>query len=75
MLLFSSACNEYTVISKEFTGPLDFDITGVECIYIYVCIHWFVCYELIKEIGLYTKLNFGIRGNIWNSSASFGFET
>ena len=31
MLLFSSAYNEYTVISKEYTGPLDFDITGVEC--------------------------------------------
>ena len=29
MLLFSSAYNEYTVISKEYTGPLDFDITGV----------------------------------------------
>ena len=26
MLLFSSAYNEYTVISKEYTGPLDFDI-------------------------------------------------
>ena len=24
MLLFSSAYNEYTVISKEYTGPLDF---------------------------------------------------
>ena len=32
MLLFSSAYNEYTVISKEYTGPLDFDITGVYCI-------------------------------------------
>ena len=31
MLLFSSAYNEYTVISKEYTGPLDFDITGVDC--------------------------------------------
>ena len=30
MLLFSSAYNEYTVISKEYTGPLDFDITGVD---------------------------------------------
>ena len=28
---FSSAYNEYTVISKEYTGPLDFDITGVDC--------------------------------------------
>ena len=34
MLLFSSAYNEYTVISKEYTGPLYFDITGVYCIYI-----------------------------------------
>ena len=33
MLLFSSAYNEYTVISKEYTGPLDFDITGVDCMY------------------------------------------
>ena len=32
MLLFSSAYNEYTVISKEYTGPLEFDITGVDCI-------------------------------------------
>ena len=32
MLLVSSAYNEYTVISKEYTGPLDFDITGVDCI-------------------------------------------
>ena len=31
MLLFSSVYNEYTVISKEYTGPLDFDITGVDC--------------------------------------------
>ena len=29
MLLFSSAYNEYTVIPKEYTGPLYFDITGV----------------------------------------------
>ena len=29
MHVFSSAYNEYTVISKEYTGPLDFDITGV----------------------------------------------
>ena len=36
MLLFSSAYNEYTVISKEYTGPLDFDITGVDCVYIYM---------------------------------------
>ena len=33
MLVFSSAYNEYTVISKEYTGPLDFDITGVYCRY------------------------------------------
>ena len=38
MLLFSSAYNEYTVISKEYTGPLDFDITGVDCIIIIVLI-------------------------------------
>ena len=31
MHVFSSAYNEYTVISKEYTGPLDFDITGVDC--------------------------------------------
>ena len=31
MLVFSSAYNEYTVISKEYAGPLDFDITGVYC--------------------------------------------
>ena len=38
MLVFSSAYNEYTVISKEYTGPLDFDITGVECICLLVCL-------------------------------------
>ena len=27
MHVFSSAYNEYTVISKEYIGPLDFDIT------------------------------------------------
>ena len=32
MLLFSSAYNEYTVISNEYICPLDFDITGVDCI-------------------------------------------
>ena len=30
---FSSLYNENTVISKEYTGPLDFDITEVDCIY------------------------------------------
>ena len=30
---FSSLYNENTVISKEYTGPLDFDITGVDCIW------------------------------------------
>ena len=30
---FSSLHNENTVISKEYTGPLDFDITGVDCIF------------------------------------------
>ena len=40
MLLFSSAYNEYTVISKEYTGPLDFDITGVYCMCI--CVHMYI---------------------------------
>ena len=35
MLVFSSAYNEYTVISKEYTGPLYFDITGVNCMSFY----------------------------------------
>ena len=39
MLLFSSAYNEYTVISKEYKGPLDFDITGVYCIKIACFFH------------------------------------
>ena len=43
MLVFSSAYNEYTVISKEYTGPLDFDITGVYCIYIYIYMCVYVC--------------------------------
>ena len=38
MLLFSSAYNEYTVIPKEYTGPLDFNITGVDCILINILI-------------------------------------
>ena len=29
---FSSLYNENTVILREYTGPLDFDITGVDCI-------------------------------------------
>ena len=37
---FSSLYNENTVISKEYPGPFDFDITGVDCIfkskYVYV---------------------------------------
>ena len=31
MHVFSSAYNEYTVISMEYIGPLDFDKTGVDC--------------------------------------------
>ena len=34
MHLFLSPYNENTVILKEYTGPLDFDITGVD----YICI-------------------------------------
>ena len=30
---FLSLYNENTVISKEYPGPLDFDITGVDCLY------------------------------------------
>ena len=33
MHLFLSAYNENTVISKEYTDPLDFDITGADCKY------------------------------------------
>ena len=29
---FSSLYNEHTVISREYTGPLDCDITGIDCI-------------------------------------------
>ena len=29
---FQSLYNENTVISEEYTGPLDFDIAGVDCI-------------------------------------------
>ena len=32
MDLFLSPYNENTVISKEYTGPLDLDITVVDCI-------------------------------------------
>ena len=46
MLLFSSAYNEYTVISKEYTGPLDFDITGVDCIFIQI--HFRKYYTMIS---------------------------
>ena len=30
---FLSPYNDNTVKSKEYTGPLDFDITAVDCIY------------------------------------------
>ena len=40
MLLFSSAYNEYTVILKEYTGPLDLDIMGVDCIYIFIYLYY-----------------------------------
>ena len=65
MLLFSSAYNEYTVISKEYTSPLDFDITGVDCTYIDkqiilikkpltdgmgVCFFWLILKFLIRII-------------------------
>ena len=42
MLLFSSAYNEYTVISKEYTGPLDFDITGV--------VLYTIRYEIVSKL-------------------------
>ena len=32
MHLFPSAYNEYPVVSNEYTGPLDFVITDVDCI-------------------------------------------
>ena len=37
---FSSLYNENKVISKEYTGPLDFDITGVDCIEIPKSLHF-----------------------------------
>ena len=42
MHLFLSLYNENTVISKGYTGPLDFDITGVDCItkYSYCNFSW-----------------------------------
>ena len=36
---FSSLYNDNAVISKEYAGPLDFDITGVDCIHISVIIY------------------------------------
>ena len=47
---FPSLYNENTVISREYTGPLDFDITAVECIGI-VKSHIFVVDELLHPIG------------------------
>ena len=65
MLLFSFACNEYTVISKEYTGPLDFDITGVECVYIYVYI--FVCMLRIDQ------RNWAVhKAEFWCTEVTFG---
>ena len=53
MHVFSSVYNEYTVISKEYTGPLDFDVTGVDCnslgrVYC-IMLEWFVLRDLYKE--------------------------
>ena len=48
--VFSSAYNEYTVISKEYTGPLDFDITGVNCIYVYENINLIIIADFNKLI-------------------------
>ena len=49
MLVFSSAYSEYTVISKEYTGPLDFDITGVYCSCI-TCIPIYYTYMRLRII-------------------------
>ena len=38
--LFSPAYNECAVISKEYTGPLDFEETGVDCIIIIIIINY-----------------------------------
>ena len=56
MLVFSSAYNEYTVISKEYTGPLDFDITGVYCsyfrLYVLTALTLHKITFLVSQIGL-----------------------
>ena len=53
MLLFSSAYNEYTVISKEYTGPFDFDITGVGCILSLNCYKYLFIYLFIGVSHVY----------------------
>ena len=57
MLLFSSAYNEYTVISKEYTGPLYFDITGVNCIGFLPNFGIFGFLILKGEIGLFPYIH------------------
>ena len=52
MLLFSSAYNEYTVISKEYTGPLYFNITGVDCMSILNRSCLYICMSLETEIRI-----------------------
>ena len=48
MHLFLSPYNENTVISKEYTGPLDFDITGVDLIF--HCMSNFSLFGKILEV-------------------------
>ena len=57
---FSSLYNENTVISKEYTGPLDFDITGVDCTYKYIQWHlptlvWIRNIARIRKVTMYSK--------------------
>ena len=63
---FSFPYNENTVISREYPGPLDFDITGVDCIYIILltCNTKFNYYILLKSeiiVGQHNTLYFGRR--------------
>ena len=52
-----SPYNKNTVISEEYTGPLDFHITGVNCIYIRSML---VSPELMEETIRLLGLKFGI---------------
>ena len=52
---FSSLYNENTVISKEYPGPLYFDITGVDCISLQM--YYCMCFVHKTDLGYFFLLS------------------